>query len=429
MFKSIYTIALVLLVPFAVQAKTRMVTEIHYLPSDPNSINGWIDSFTYTYSGNRGGAPGEVMKYDTCTRYRPSRTKIKPFERKIQRFNMADQVVSIRTQYPSGFNPVKWVTLSEEVYTYDRPGGVIVSDSFYSYTSIPDTPRYLYLATLCYYNAKRQVTDSFISTGVLSSTGRDTPEYYRFRYDSKDRCIEKRRDYLQNAVFYPYWADSFAYTGNNTFYSYRKHTYANTGGGQEAYRYTYNANNDVYMQYNMLDYNGRLDTSGRLVNIYDNRQCIIQTYKQDYDPNPSPLWTDISRQVNTYNNEGHLTSDSSQIHVGNNQWITDDNKIIGRYYYEYFAPISVNEVAGNNMQLQLYPVPATNTLHLQLTEDKQQLHTVAITDMQGKQVLHETYISNTTQSIDISSLPSGVYNINLLSTKGSVQHSKFTVVR
>jgi hypothetical protein len=77
-------------------------------------------------------------------------------------------------------------------------------------------------------------------------------------------------------------------------------------------------------------------------------------------------------------------------------------------------------LSGNNTDLLLYPVPATNTLHL--NSGKQNIRTVHIYDLYGRKVL----TANGTSAVDLSKLAGSTYILEAVYEDGSSSKKQFT---
>lgn len=81
-------------------------------------------------------------------------------------------------------------------------------------------------------------------------------------------------------------------------------------------------------------------------------------------------------------------------------------------------------------QIELYPNPAKNQLHIQLSGIDQQPTDMQIFSLSGQLVKRESILSNEQHTADISALPNGVYILKLASIDGkNALHSRFVVVR
>jgi len=90
---------------------------------------------------------------------------------------------------------------------------------------------------------------------------------------------------------------------------------------------------------------------------------------------------------------------------------------------------SVQEVSINP-QIELYPNPAKDQLHIQLSGFDQIPHSVQVYALSGQLVKSENLTSNTQNTIDISALPNGLYILKAGDANGDfIIHERFVVVR
>ena len=112
-----------------------------------------------------------------------------------------------------------------------------------------------------------------------------------------------------------------------------------------------------------------------------------------------------------------------------NQWHEGHNCGNWRAHFdialEYFFPAQPggveNQVAGRS-SLKCYPNPSTGKITIE-TSDKTKNRSLSVLDLAGQQVL-TSQVAQTVITIDISTLPSGVYVVKLVGEKG-VQVGKF----
>ena len=74
--------------------------------------------------------------------------------------------------------------------------------------------------------------------------------------------------------------------------------------------------------------------------------------------------------------------------------------------------VSTNEI-DNTESIQVYPVPSSGQLHIDLQLDPNFKTDLSIMDITGKQVYAKT-VMDTTNKLDLSSLISGIYTIKLV---------------
>ena len=115
------------------------------------------------------------------------------------------------------------------------------------------------------------------------------------------------------------------------------------------------------------------------------------------------------------------TNGNSQVNL--NYQTTDVNPIGGTLYYRlkqtdfngnytYFKIVSVNSVIDKNVSI--YPNPSTGSFVIETNASTNQ--TLQVYDVNGRVVLTQALNGKTT--IDASSLPSGIYNLSIISDEG-----------
>ncbi|MEZ5017025.1 MAG: T9SS type A sorting domain-containing protein [Flavipsychrobacter sp.] len=104
-----------------------------------------------------------------------------------------------------------------------------------------------------------------------------------------------------------------------------------------------------------------------------------------------------------------------------------------KYYYEIVWPLDVEEIQApqpREQDLTLYPNPASNVLHIIWRKEDLASVKGRIVDVQGRvlQEWDETCNTIYRKAIDIASMPSGNYFVELQSNLGKV-HQQFTILR
>ncbi len=426
MYKHLIAIAL-LFSCFASQAQTRMLSEAHLRYNDQLAQDESYDSIAYAYisTSGRGCAAYEEHNFDTSYRYYTGGSTPVPTERKIQLFDAQDRITTRLTENLVGGG---WQNYIRESYTYDA-GGKVATDTTEEFISGNWQPT---MANIYVYNNVGTLLQVSYTISWNSSTLQsDTTARHVYNYDGNGNAIQiigsgHRADTLivEDSTY-------LFYNSNNLcVYKYVRlldDPSLNTWMNGQGMAYKYTATNKVAVQYQLTDpfAMGHIDTTYRFVNTYDANDDLLTSI---YGFKDAGIWKRSDSTTNTHNSDHHLTYERTMQWDGF-AWVNTIMTGANKFYYAPYTPTAVTNISKSNAQLQLYPVPATNTLYLQLNEDKQQIHTVSITDMQGRQVMQQTYLGNTIHSIDISALPSGIYNLSMLSTKGGVQHGKFSVVR
>ncbi|MBL7682320.1 MAG: T9SS type A sorting domain-containing protein [Flavipsychrobacter sp.] len=100
-----------------------------------------------------------------------------------------------------------------------------------------------------------------------------------------------------------------------------------------------------------------------------------------------------------------------------NQWQYAASNTQTRYYYEYFATAIANTSFADNSIMKLYPIPATDILHISLNLPKTLDARFSILNMAGITVKQwsEENLQNNTLHINTEALPAGNYILNIQS--------------
>jgi len=91
--------------------------------------------------------------------------------------------------------------------------------------------------------------------------------------------------------------------------------------------------------------------------------------------------------------------------------------------YKYVGPaLSVSDVIANSVKLVAYPNPATNVINVKGAS----INKIVAYDLLGKEVLSQEFSSQDEVSINVSSLKTGMYIMNVYNDNGAAQTMKFT---
>ena len=142
---------------------------------------------------------------------------------------------------------------------------------------------------------------------------------------------------------------------------------------------------------------------------------------QNWDTAGGGQWDNIMQFTNTYNGYNQLTSkigESWNI-VGTFEFALGDP--MSNYYYETYTPsnVSVKNVAGNTSEVNIYPVPAQNMLHVDLNWNEAQAATITIYDVQGR-IMRQWDAPNGTQyysAVSVDNLATGTYFVKINGTQ------------
>jgi hypothetical protein len=135
-------------------------------------------------------------------------------------------------------------------------------------------------------------------------------------------------------------------------------------------------------------------------------------------------YTDISRNLYTYNSFGQMLSNTSEIANGTGGWIPDTSSFYqSRFYYETYTPTSVASINVSPEVLKVYPNPASDLVNISLKWSEPQTFTVGIYNMQGR-LMQQWGMQKTSdyeKQISVSVLPAGNYILSIKGEQGSVQ--------
>jgi hypothetical protein len=194
-------------------------------------------------------------------------------------------------------------------------------------------------------------------------------------------------------------------------------------------------------------YTNTYDTSGNMINTlyqtYDSPSAswinnTLNSYSnfvtgthnpqmsllQTWDTTGGGRWDNIRQFTNAYNSYNQLTSSTGESWniVGEFEFALNDP--MTNYYYETYSTsnVSVKNVAGNGNEVNIYPVPAHNMLHVDLNWQVAQAATITIYDVQGR-VIRQWDAPGGTQyfsAVSVDNLATGTYFVKINGTQSQV---------
>lgn len=157
--------------------------------------------------------------------------------------------------------------------------------------------------------------------------------------------------------------------------------------------------------------------STKKASIFDAAANVLSEVQLDWNDVTSTY--DSSTRTNyTYNTYNQINSETTYTYVGS-AWIMDAGDTRTNYYYQDYSTTQVKESSLAETDVHIYPIPANNTLHIQLTgSDREPLH-LRISDIQGKSLVYKSYPAASTIAdiISTAELPSGQYFLQISSGK------------
>lgn len=245
------------------------------------------------------------------------------------------------------------------------------------------------------------------------------------------------------------YSATYAYDANNNIISITDQVSQHGTGSlynNERKTYTYNTDNEVdtYTLEQWDNTNNRWVFVRKFEYAY-NFKNIIESKEYVFD---TGNWTLYARHLYTYNVLNNKTSEIIQLWNGSSfvnhtnetctyntanllesitltswdaataTWKQQTGNTQMRYYYEYYAPTSILNTTAGNTDIQLYPVPASNVLNINLNRNIIAPVTYSISTITGSIVKKWTATGSTNTMVD--ALPSGSYILNAQSDDLSI---------
>jgi hypothetical protein len=131
---------------------------------------------------------------------------------------------------------------------------------------------------------------------------------------------------------------------------------------------------------------------------------------------------------NTYNKPDYYYDEEWDATGGS--WVVDTYATVTRYHYETYTTTGLETVRDNGGVVEIFPVPAMNTLNINATWTDPQPFTVSIMDMSGKTFTTWTVAAKKQyqEAVPVNELPPGNYIISLQGGNGRVS-KQFSVIR
>ncbi|RYE26218.1 MAG: T9SS type A sorting domain-containing protein [Sphingobacteriales bacterium] len=299
------------------------------------------------------------------------------------------------------YNSGAWDTIVARTYTYDASGNLLTRESL-GHDMGWDTYPWGRVENV-YNTASQLLTRTYYSGNRMAPPAPDNRVVYTYNSGG-----------LLTATLYQVWNATGSLWADDWEEEF---TYNAAGLRSEAATYSYRTP-------------GRTDTTARYLYTYDAAGNLAQTLELWHNL-IGPGFKQAKRHTYTSNSYGQTTSHKSETSDGAAGWTFERSDALNYYYYEdYYDPTTVAKLQQQGGTLKVYPVPASNSLHVDINWDTEQSYTLTVADMMGRVVYSEQRTVNSGQRvIDVSALPAGAYNIILKGDKGGVQHSRFTVVR
>jgi hypothetical protein len=423
--KLLFTLAIPVLLMHDAQAQTssRLVAAANWYNN--GAIFKPLDSTAYTYTNPRGGDLMHTLKYNTATNWQvvSPDTVYSNNTTTYQQFDASNNIIS-QTNTVWNSTTSTWDNTTKTLYFYDATnrvdtmvaqvwGGsnwVNVSRDVYTYTA--GTSSHLF-------SIQHQLWNS-------STLGFDANTQRTFYYNVSGSLIQEiGQTYNSSTSTYNY-TDKYDYTYTSANMPATTTYSVWTGGSWVAmnmYTYSYDASNnrtsELYQTYNtttMAWDNVTLENFSSFVS--GNPQLEID---QKWDTAAGGSWKNNLERTYSYNSYNQLVNSVDESWNVAGFWEHANGDRASNYYYETYSTAGVNYVAANG-EVNIFPIPAQNTLNIKLNWNEAQAFTVAIYDMNGA-VVRTWSVPATAQyttGISTANFASGNYVVKIAGTNGQI---------
>ena len=429
---------------------SRCIAQVNY-NTDATSTFIVTDSFFLIYSGSRGN-----YKFDSAYGYVNNAGTYTNKGKYTETFD-ANNNVTFRLIQSWVVATSSWGNYRQNIFTYDTNNNMLTElDQNWDSVASAWINSYQYTYTYDANNNRISETGTNWNTVTLAW---DNVYKNSYTYDGLHNKLYELDQYWTTVT--STWANNshfyYTYTTANKVAT-KSNVYWNTMDNlwipdSTMYIYTYNAINNpivqIQLQWDSSAATWAIDT-GKTIYTYDGfNNCTFQTNSLC----SSGIWNNINRdsfsnfasgiaQMNVlqiwnngnWNNQylyASLQNSFSQpIYEYRELWDTtsftfkpsfDNNDYAIRYYYEFYYS-DVQSISNNNGTAYIYPIPAKNTLTLDINWDAPQAFAVTLFDMQGR-IMKKYDVATTTQYKDelpINDLPTGTYILNIEGASGKI---------
>ena len=392
----------------------------------------YSDSLILNYSGTRGGDLTHQLKFDNATEFIYNGTtstwsndiyELQTFDANDNPLTTVEQVWHI----PTG----TYVNAAQDVRTY--VGTELQMYVYQTWDTVLSTwdNQFKYQYT---YDASANVTDEVTFTWNTSTSTWVNSEQYLYTYNANNKVLTEIDQYWDTTS--ASWINQFKYThtydATNTYVVNELFEQWNAGTStwdiNTQYVYTYDATNDL-LTFLIQNWSGSAWTNYSLATY---SSFVAQNPQTEIDltwNTSTSAFVNTTMFTNTYNSFNQLTENISQTwNIGGFwQYTTSDND--NRYRYQTYAT-GVKALANNSGTVNIYPVPAQDNLHVDLSWNAPQPFTITIYDMLGAALYqyHVPSCSSYQADIALTWLAEGNYFIKITGTNNSFSR-QFIIVR
>ncbi len=392
------------------------------------------DSIMLTYSGSRGGDLnhlGTELKFDNAYIYYYNSTTStwSNSAKQTQTFDASDNVLTTVAQNWHASTST-WVNAAENVYTWS--GGNLQNYINQSWDTVGsawlNVSKYLYTYDAAH-NMLTSIRQNWNSSTSLWVNNLQTT--YTYNINNKVTSeIGQTWDTATHA-----WLNDYKYTytydATNTYVLTKVNQSWNSGSSTwdnvNQHIYTYDGMNNRLTDL-AQSWIGAIWENGSLATFSSFIAQLPQVEVYQIWNSGTLAFENNNKHTYTYNGENLLTSETSQSWNIGGFWqsTTSDNQ--SRYYYQTYTT-GLSTVAANGGSAIIYPVPAREVLHTDITWSEPQSFSARIYNLQGAIIRQWDVPACSSYSADLPlDLPSGNYFIKFNGTNGNIVR-QFAVMR
>jgi hypothetical protein len=428
--KLLFTLAIPVFLSQSLQAQTssRLIAEAHWLNN--GVFFEQSDSSAYTYSATRGGDLTHTMKHDNSVNWRYNNV-LGMYDYNTNSIQEFDSLNNIHSTTWLNWNSTTslWVPTQRYIYSYKTTNNLMTSAVHQLWNSTASTWDNQFKDSFTYNTNNKLLFEQHMMWNFGSFTPYSDKTYY---YDLSDNLL----NVLEKEVFTgsPVYTHQHAYTYSSTFQMLTKtYSFSSTGtlvGFEPKTKITNTydnvTGNRTYMQFdhwdNAVGMRKWVPDTLHIYTSFSGNQPQVERV-QLYSNIGSGSFRDTLLYSYTYNSYNQLTAMVAKSWHPGVTWEYAFGDPKANYYYGPFTVVSsVKAVSNVGGDANIYPVPAQNTLHIDLNWDAPQTATIAIYDMQGRIALQwETPMAAQYKGgININTLAAGNYVVKINGKDGSI---------
>ena len=422
--KLLFTLALPVILCQDVHAQTssRLVAEAHW--TNNGAMFKPMDSSSFIYNTTvRGGDLKHTLKYDNSTTwsYLGDTAYVNSWYY-TQDFDANNNISTITAQYWSG---TSWVLSTRTLYTYNTLNNIttIIHQNWGGTTWVPQTKNvYTYDAN------NLLLLDQLMHWNTLTSAF----DAYSQKTYSYDALTHKLLNETDQDVFSgsPVYTSQYVYTYTSanqlltTTYSIWNSGWVNSSMTTNAYDVSGNMITSLYQTWDVPS-SAWVNVTYNIYSSFTTSHLPQSQINQKWDTAGMGSWVNTMQYTYTYNSYEQLTSSTGQSWnvVGIFEYASGDPKV--NYYYSTYSNVNaVKNIVSNNGTANMYPVPASSTVRIDLNWDAAQASTISVYDMAGRMVTPVMNVPVATEyhtSLSVGHLATGTYVVKISGANGNIE--------